>query len=141
MGTDGTTLTWMESADADQLQGGGWNGATLYASPYATTAAGLTPKKVRKLPGCTSLSCTMSVNEGYAVVGDDSGVASALTITRLVDRMTWQLTAITRPQKYNEIWTGTVLYSGGKIWVQWSDIHNTIVGFQRVALSSLPILN
>ncbi len=141
VGTDGTVLAWMESADADQIQGGGWNGSTLYTSPYATMGAGLTPTKVRKLPGCTSLSCTMSVNQGYAVVGDDSGLASARTITRLSDGMTWSLTAISKAQQYNESWTGTVLYAGGKVWVQWSDIHSTIVGFQRIDVSSLPVLN
>ncbi len=81
----------------------------------------------------------MSLNDGYAVVGVDQGGLAAATITRISDGTTWSLTAISKPQQYDEYWTGTVLYAAGKVWIQWANGQHITVGFQRVDVASLPI--
>jgi len=139
VGVDGNVMAWLESLDSDLTAGGtSYVGATLLTSPFATTAAGVTPKKVAFLPGCTSLNCGLVVGAGYALVVESSSVTT-LDLVRLSDGQIQTLSAITTPGIYSEDFIGSILVANGSVWLYWANGLGVSAGFQRIQIDSLPI--
>lgn len=87
--SDGTTLIWIESTNPTSS---GFANASLFASPAATTAAGLSPHKIIDI-NCTARLCESTIGGGYATVGLNplSGTTHQFLLVRLSDNAYWTL--------------------------------------------------
>lgn len=95
-------------------------------------AAGVTPKKVTFLPGCTSLNCGLVVGAGYALVVESSSVTT-LDLVRLSDGQIQTLSAITTPGVYSEDFIGSILVANGSVLLYWANGLGVSAGFQRIS--------
>lgn len=90
LGTDGTDMVWMRGNghDAGPV---GFDSATLMASPFALTAAGITPKRLRSESTKRYGVSPIRVGCGYAVRTN----GDYLRIVRISDGVSWVLSSTT----------------------------------------------
>jgi hypothetical protein len=113
VGSDGTTIAWLESKDEDLLPNGDYARATLFTSPAVDAPVPIATATI----ACPATRCQLVVSNGHVIVGG----RSAYNVVRLSDARAWH------------VGTGS-----GAVWVaadeMWMVARNSVV---RVPLASL----
>lgn len=93
--TDGQTLVWLQATASAEFE---WVPADIWVSPYATSPAGLQPKKLRQHPRASIGLTSARIGAGlYAAIQPEKGgpnsssVDHRLHIYRLTDGRHWEL--------------------------------------------------
>jgi hypothetical protein len=113
VGTDGTTIAWLESKDDDLEPSGDYTRATLFTSTLDGSAL-----SALATIGCPARRCQLVVSNGHVVVGD----RRSYDVVRIADGRAWHVGT----------GTGAVWVAGDEIWIVLRD------SVARIPLTSLP---
>jgi hypothetical protein len=134
--SSGQQLTWVESD-----YGGSWSNSVIWTSPYATSTAGLAPRKVAVLADVLGRGgLYMPVNAGAVLNLVDKDKA---LVTRLSDGMGWLITA-----EPGDAFTQPLWVDDNEVWIaigpasdpSWTATLTGIVRFTRASLGAPTVM-